>query len=70
MSNIEKSIAQLRVSVENLEASFQLFEENKATAKNDTEGEQPDMFPAGTGDAMNKRLDKAIKDVETLIEGA
>ena len=71
MSVIEKSLAQLRVSVENLEASFQLFEESRAAAANGAaEGEQHDMFPSGTGNAVTQRLDNAIKNVETLIEGA
>ena len=67
MSNIEESIAQLRVSVENLEASFQLFEEAQKASDETAQGEQHDMFPSGTGNEVTKRLDKAIENVETLI---
>ena len=67
LSIIEKSLAELRASVENLEASFQLFEEARAASNGVAEGEQHDMFPSGTGSAVTQRLDTAIKNVEALI---
>ena len=70
MSSLRQSVEKLTNSVENLEASLQLLEEAQATSKapeSAQEGQQHDMFPTGTGDAVAVRVEKAIQNVETLL---
>lgn len=72
MPSIRESVEKLSTSVENLEASVELLEEQREKPAKTSKkskgkaGKQQDMFDNGK-DAVTKRLDKAIKDVENLL---